>query len=184
MDPAPAILSKMSVSIIWVGALLATLLGLPRLYRQDITDGFIDQLLISPQPLSVIILGKMTAHWLFMGLPLVFFAPIGMLLLDQSMSDLFIMMLTLLLVTPILTMIGAMIASLTASFKRNGFLLGLLTFPLYIPILIFAAGTVVTSQQHLSTKADIALLLAILIACICVIPSVCAYALRLGVNLE
>ena len=142
ITPEPKVLIQIAPGILWVAALLATLLNLPRLFRADYLDGTLEQLLLSHHPLSLLILAKVMAHWLVTGLPLVLIAPILALLLHLPGLAFGPLVVSLLLGTPVLSLVGALGAALTVNVYNAGLLLALLIFPLYIPILIFGAGTI------------------------------------------
>jgi heme exporter protein B len=128
--------------VLWVAALLATMLSLPRLFADDHRDGTLEQLALAPQPLGLIVLGKVIAHWLVAGLPLVLLAPVLGIQFDLAGDALAVLTLSLLIGTPALSGIGAIGAALTLGVRGGGVLLSLLVLPLYIPVLIFGAGAV------------------------------------------
>jgi len=178
----PALLRKLAPGVIWVAALLATLLSLPRLFSEDYHDGSLEQFLLYPQSLSLVVLGKLVGHWLTTGLPLLLLAPLlgAMLFLDGH--TLGTLCLTLALGTPLLSLLGSVGTALTVGLRNQGILLSLLVIPLYIPVLIFAAGAVVRAQQGLDVVAPCALLGAILTVAIAFVPVTSAFALRIGLE--
>lgn len=178
----PNLLQAMAPGVIWVSALLAALLSLDGLFRSDFEDGSLEQLLLSPHPLSVLILGKIFSHWLVTGLPLLLVAPLLALFLglpDRAMPTLW---LTLMLATPMLSLIGAIGVALTVGLRRGGMILSLLVLPLYIPVLIFASSAVDRAASGLPVTAQINILLAMLFLAVVLTPLPTAAALKMSVN--
>jgi heme exporter protein B len=178
----PHLLQTMAPGVIWVSALLAALLSLDGLFRSDFEDGSLEQLLLSPHSLTVLVLGKVVAHWLVTGLPLLLVAPLLALFLglpERAMSTLW---LTLLLATPMLSLIGAIGVALTVGLRRGGMILSLLVLPLYIPVLIFASNAVDRAAGGLPVSAQINILLAMLLAALVLTPLPTAAALKMSVN--
>lgn len=137
-----ATLQKIAPGVAWVAALLASMLALERLFSSDYEDGTLEQMLLSPQPLSVVVLAKVTAHWLLTGLPMVLIAPLVGLQYHLSVEAIQVMMFALLLGTPILSLLGSIGAALTLGVRGGGILISLLILPLYIPVLIYGSGAV------------------------------------------
>jgi heme exporter protein B len=142
VGPEPDMLRKMVGGVLWVAALLASMLSLPRMFSADHIDGTLEQMMLAPQSLTVMVLGKIVAHWMLSGLPLVLIAPVLGLQFDMPAEAIWILMLALGLGTPVLSMIGAVGAALTLGLRGGGVLVSLLVFPLSIPVLIFGAGAV------------------------------------------
>ena len=142
VGPEPDMLRKMAPGVVWVAALLASMLSLPRMFAADYQDGTLEQMLLVPQSLSMLVLGKILAHWMASGLPLVLMAPVLGLQFDMSAQSLGVLMLSLLLGSPILSMIGAVGAALTLGLRGGGVLVSLLVLPLCVPVLIFGTGAV------------------------------------------
>ncbi|MDX8386512.1 MAG: heme exporter protein CcmB, partial [Gallionella sp.] len=142
VGPEMEMLRKMAPGVLWVAALLSSMLSLVRLFSADYIDGTLEQMMLSPQSLSMLVLGKIVAHWMSSGLPLVLVAPVLGLQFDMPMEALGILVLGLLLGTPILSMVGAIGAALTLGLRGGGVLLSLLVLPLCIPVLIFGTGAV------------------------------------------
>ncbi|MEO5344138.1 MAG: heme exporter protein CcmB, partial [Gammaproteobacteria bacterium SHHR-1] len=163
--------------VVWVAALLASMLALERLFAQDHNDGSLEQMLLSPQPVALLVLGKVLAHWLVTGLPLVIMAPLLGLQYDLSTQSLGVLILSLLLGTPSLSLIGAIGAALTLGLRGGGVLVSLLVLPLYIPVLIFGAGAVEASASGLGAASHLSLLGAILIGTLLLSPLATAAAL-------
>jgi heme exporter protein B len=176
-------LQTIAPGVAWVAALLASMLALERLFATDFTDGTLEQLLLTPQPLSVLVLGKVFAHWLLTGLPLVLLAPLVGLQYHLSAATLEAMMLALLVGTPTLSLIGAIGAALTLGLRGGGVLLSLLVLPLYIPILIYGAGAVAASTQPgTDLQAYYSLLAAFLLLALIFAPWAIAAALRISIE--
>jgi len=177
------ILRILGPGVVWVAALLASMLALERLFAADYEDGTLEQMLMTPQPLSVLVLAKVAAHWLLTGLPLVVIAPlIGLQyhLPDISQAA---MMLSLLLGTPVLSLIGAIGAALTLGLRGGGILLSLLILPLYIPVLVYGSGAVTVSAiDFADTQPYFALLGAFLLLGLVLAPLAAAAALRISLE--
>lgn len=179
VTPTTEALRAMAPGVIWVSALLAVLLSLDRLFKQDYDDGSLDQLMLSPNPLVILVLAKVTAHWFLTGLPLVIMAPLlgmFMALPDEAIS---VLIYSLLLGTPILSLIGAIGVSLTVSVNRGGVLLSLIVLPLYIPVLIFGANAVDVAMNGLSVRGQLLFLGAVLALALSLAPLATAVALRI-----
>jgi len=178
----PNLLQTMAPGVIWVSALLAALLSLDSLFRSDFEDGSLEQMLLSPHALSVLVLGKIISHWLVTGLPLLLVAPLLALFLglpEQAMGTLW---LTLILATPLLSLIGAIGVALTVGLRRGGMILSLLVLPLYVPVLIFASNAVDRAASGLPVGAQLNILLAMLLAALVLVPLPTSAALKMSVN--
>lgn len=178
----PGKLAPLAGGIVWVAVLLAGLLGLDQLFRGDVEDGSLDQMLLSPAPLALLLAVRMAVHWLTCGLPLLLMSPLlaEMLHLPRELFDeLFI---SLLLGTPVLSLIGAVVAALTAGLRRSGILVSLLALPLYVPVLVFGAGSVAAAAQGLPVTGAWLLLAAALVACLVLAPLAAAAALRIALS--
>ncbi len=182
IGPDPGLLRKIAPGVIWVSALLATLLGLQRILSSDYADGTLEQMALSPASLSAMVAGKILAHWLVCGLPLVVLAPVIGLQFDLGASAIGLLMLTLLLGTPTLSMIGAVGASLTLGARGGGALLSLLVLPLYIPVLIFGAGAVNAHLAGLGAEGHLSLLAALFIFAAVFAPWVAAVSIRISLE--
>lgn len=178
----PNLLQAMAPGVIWVSALLATLLSLDGLFRSDFDDGSLEQLILSPHPMSILVLGKVLAHWLVTGLPLILIAPLLALFLGLPDAAMPTLWLTLILATPVLSLIGAIGVALTVGLRRGGMILSLLVLPLYIPVLIFASGAVDRAATGLPVSAQINILLAMLCTALVLTPLPTAAALKMSVN--
>jgi len=182
IGPEPALLKKLAPGILWVAALLATMLSLPRLFADDYHDGTLEQLALSPYPLALAVIGKVLAHWLVSGLPLALLAPILGLQFDLDGEALGVLALALLIGTPALSGIGAIGAALTLGLRGGGVLLSLLVLPLYIPTLIFGAGAVEAMIAGLATDGHFSLLAALTLASLGLAPWAVAAALRIALE--
>lgn len=178
----PNLLQSIAPGIIWVAALLASLLSLDSLFRSDFEDGSLEQLLLSHHPLSVLVLAKVLAHWLVTGLPLLLVAPLLAMFLGLADAALPTLLLTLLIATPVLSLIGAIAVALTVGLRRGGMILSLLVLPLYVPVLIFASNAVDRAASGLPVTGQLNLLLAILLFALTLAPLPTAAALKMSIN--
>jgi len=182
VGPEPEMLRTIAPGVIWVAALLATLLSLSRLFSNELHDGTLEQLLLSPQPASVLVSAKIFSHWLTTGLPLVFISPLLAISLDMPFNAVIYTTLTLLLGTPILSLIGAVGAALTLGLRGGGVLLALLILPLYIPVLILATGAIIATSNAFPADAQLSLLGAYLIVAAIFAPWISSYSLRISLD--
>jgi len=182
VGPEAALLKEMAAGVVWVAALLASMLSLTRLFADDYNDGTLEQLLMVPQPLSLIVLGKVLAHWIISGLPLVLMSPLLGLQFGLEGDELIMLMVTLLLGTPVLSLLGAIGAALTLGLRGGGVLVSLLVLPLYIPVLIFGAGAVTASAAGMGADGHLSLMGAILLLALVLAPWASAAALRISVE--
>lgn len=182
VGPEPDLLRKLAPGVLWVAALLSTMLSLPRLFADDHRDGTLEQLALAPQPLALIVLGKVLAHWLVSGLPLALLAPLLGLQFNLSGDALWMLSLSLLIGTPALSGIGAIGAALTLGVRGGGVLLSLLVLPLYIPVLIFGAGAVDATVTGLGAQAHLSLLAALSLSGVFFAPWPSAAALRIALE--
>lgn len=182
VGPETDLLRSMAAGVVWVSALLASMLSLSRLFADDYNDGTLEQLLLAPQPLALMVFGKVLAHWLISGLPLVLIAPLLGLQFGLSGDALLMLVVTLLLGTPVLSLVGAIGAALTLGLRGGGVLVSLLVLPLYIPVLIFGAGGVEASVSGMGAEGHLSLLGAILILALLLAPLASAAALRISVE--
>ena len=182
IGPEPVSLRKIAPGVLWVGALLATMLGLQRMFAADHADGTLEQMAISPTPLVWLVVGKIAAHWLVSGLPLVLMAPILGIQFDLDAGALGVLMLALLLGTPLLSLIGAIGAALTLGVRGGGVLLSLLVLPLYVPALIFGAGAVESHISGLGAGGHLSLLAALLTLAVFFAPWAATAALRIALE--
>ena len=177
------VLQILGPGVVWVAALLASMLALERLFAADYEDGTLEQMLLTAQPLSLLVLAKVGAHWLLTGLPLVLIAPLVGMQYHLTDAQIGIMMLSLLLGTPILSLIGAIGAALTLGLRGGGILLSLLILPLYIPVLVYGAGAVEVARIALAdTEPYLMLLSAFLLAALTLAPLASAAALKISLE--
>ncbi|MDC3128782.1 heme exporter protein CcmB [Paracoccaceae bacterium] len=182
IGPDMEILSKVSVGILWVGALLACVLSLDRIFSLDYDDGTLELLLTSPIPLEAVVTVKSFSHWISTGLPLVVISPILGLLLGLQVSDLKWVFISLLLGTPALSVIGAFGAALTVGIRRGGLLLSLLVLPLYVPTLIFGANVASKGLADISNNSALLILTAVTLAAFSILPFASALVLRINLR--
>lgn len=182
ISPETIILSTLAAGMIWVVALLATLLSLDSLFRSDYEDGTLEQLLMSPQPLYFQVLAKVCAHWLVSGLPLTLMAPLLGVMLALPAAGFVPLWLSLVIGTATLSLIGAIGAALTVALRKGGLLLSLVIMPLYVPVLIFGSSAVSSAIDGFPYSGQLAVLGALLAMAIVLAPLAAAGALRIGIN--
>ncbi len=182
LGPEPELLERIAPGIIWVAALLSALLPMDRMFRPDYEDGTLEQMLLSPHPASVLALAKVVAHWLVTGVPVILLAPLVALFLQLPMQALPALLATLALGTPLLSLIGAIGVALTVGLRSGGPLLALLLLPLYVPVLIFAAGAVDRAAAGLPIAGPIYLLAAMLVLALTLAPMAIAASLRISLS--
>ena len=175
-------LARIAPGVLWVAVLLAGLLTLDSLFRGDLEDGSLEQLLLSPVPLAWLIAMRVAVHWTVTSLPLLVLTPFFAELLQLPRNLLAPMMLSLALGTPLLSLIGAVVAALTVGIRRSGMLLAVLALPLFLPLLVFGAGAVAAASQGLPWMGAIYLLAAGLAACLVLAPLAAATALRIALT--
>lgn len=176
------LLRSMAPGVIWVAALLAALLSLDMIFRTDFEDGSLEQLLLSSHPLSVLVLAKVFAHWCVTGIPLLLVAPLLANFLGMPSEAMGTLFLTLLLGTPVLSLIGAIGVALTVGLRRGGIILSLLVLPLYVPVLIFATNAIEMAASGLPVTAQLSIMSAILTLAIALAPWPAASALKLSLQ--
>jgi len=176
------LLQKIAPAVIWVTALLATMLSLDNLFRSDFEDGSLEQMTLLQAPLSFLVTAKITAHWIITGLPLIFITPVLAMLLYLPTEIVSTLVLTLLVGTPTLSLIGAVAIALTVALRQGGVILSLLVLPLYIPVLIFATLALQNVEQGFSAEAQLAMMFAILLLAVTLSPFAIASALKVSLN--
>ena len=176
------LLQIMAPGIIWVAALLAAMLSLDAIFRSDFEDGSLELLLLNPHPTSILVLAKVFAHWLVTGLPLIIVAPLLAVFLGLDSSLIGLLVVTLLLGTPVLSLIGAVAIALTVGLKRGGILLSLLVLPFYVPVLIFSTNAIEMAASGLPVMAQLWILASLLILAITLTPWPTAAALKLSLS--
>ena len=181
VGPAPTVLATIAPGIIWVAALLAAMLALDGMFRSDFVDGSLEQIALSHHPLSMLVLAKVLAHWLITGLPLIVVAPLLGLLLYLPDHAMTVLVASLALGTPVLSLIGAIGMGLTVGLKRGGVLLSLLVLPLYVPVLIFGALAVNDAAAGLNVAGHLYFLAALLVLSATLSPLATAAAVRISI---
>jgi heme exporter protein B len=182
IGPETKTLRIIAPGVLLIAALLASMLALNRLFAADYVDGTLEQLLLTPQPLGLLVLAKIAAHWLTTGLPLVVIAPLLGVQFDLDIGASGVLIAALLLGTPTLSLIGAIGAALTLGLRGGGALLALLVLPLYVPVLIFAAGAVEATAGGLSAAAHLSILGALFLIALVVAPWATAVSLRIALE--
>ena len=182
IGPEPATLRAIAPGVLWVAALLASMLSLGRLFSADHQDGTLEQMAISPASLGGLVSAKILAHWLLSGLPLVLLSPLLCILFDLPSEAIAVMLLTLLVGTPVLSLIGSIGAALTLGVRGGEVLLSLLILPLYIPVLVFGSGAVQAEMAGLGASAHLSILMAMLTLGAFFSPWACASALRIAIE--
>lgn len=180
VGPEPAVLRTIAPGVLWIAALLSCLLSLGRLFSVDYQDGTLEQMILTPQPLSALVLGKIVAHWIVAGVPVVVLSPVIGLQFGLSGGALWILCLSLLLGTPTLSLVGSIGAALTLGIRGSNLLSALLVLPLFVPVLIFGAGAVASSESGLGAEGHLSLLGACLVLAVAFAPWATAAALRIA----
>ncbi len=182
VSPEPTFLSEVAAGVVWVAALLATLLSMDSLFRSDFEDGSLEQMLLSPQPLALLVLAKVLSHWLMTGFPLTILAPLLGVMLFLPAEGMSALVVSLLLGTPTLSLIGAIGAGLTVGLRKGGVLITLLVLPLYIPVLIFGTSAVQAAASGLPIGGYLSFLGAILVLGALLAPLAVSAALRISLS--
>ena len=182
VGPEPDTLREIAPGVVWVAALLAAMLSLARMFGTDYADGTLEQLVLTPQPLVVLVMAKVAAHWLTTGLPLVLIAPALGLQFDLPADALATLLLSLLIGTPVLSLIGAVGAALTLGVRGGAALTSLLVLPLYVPVLIFGAGAVAATATGTGAAGHLSLLGAMLMIALVFAPWATAVALKISLE--
>ena len=182
ISPESQTLSNIAPGIIWVTVMLSALLSLNTLFHFDYENGILEQMVISHHSLGLILLAKTTAHWILTGLPIILLSPLVGTVLFLDYESILILMLTLLIATPCLSLIGAIGASLIVGIKNSGMLLSLLVLPLYVPILIFGTSAVSQTQFNLPINGQIYFLSLMLVLSLITAPFISAYSLRISIE--
>ncbi len=178
----PELLARIAPGIIWVAALLAAMLSLDSIFRSDFEDGSLEQLLLSAHPMPVLVLAKVCAHWLVTGLPLLIMAPILAEMLGMAEEAQGVLLLTILVGTPVLSLIGSIGVALTIGLRKGGIILSLLVLPLYVPVLIFAASAIEAAASGFEVTMQVYMLLSFLFLAISLSPWATAAALRMSMS--
>jgi heme exporter protein B len=176
------ILEAVAPGVIWVAALLASLLSLDGMFRSDFEDGSLEQFMLSAHPISLLVIAKVVAHWLITGLPLLAIAPVLAIFLSLPSNAIGVLIATLALGTPVLSLIGAVGVALTVGLRRGGVILSLLVLPLYVPVLIFASSAVETAAAGIPVFAQLSILGAMLALALSLAPLATAASLRISLS--
>lgn len=182
IGPEPETLREIAPGVVWVSALLAAMLSLARMFSGDFADGTLEQLVLAPQPLTLLVLAKVAAHWMATGLPLVLIGPLLGLQFGLPAAALQVLVISLLIGTPALSMIGAVGAALTLGVRGGGALVSLLVLPLYVPVLIFGAGAVAATVDGTGAGGHLSLLGAMLMLSLVFTPWAIAVALKISLE--
>ncbi|GDY24178.1 heme exporter protein B [Agarivorans sp. Toyoura001] len=182
VGPEPLLLARIAPGILWVAALLSSLLSLERLFRDDYADGSLEQMIIGGSPLALIALAKIVAHWLITGLPILLLSPLLAILLSLEWQSFQATFYTLVLGTPVLSLIGSVGVALTVGLRKGGVLLSLLILPLYIPVLIFATSAIEAASLSLPYAGHLAIMGAISLLALTLAPFATAAALKVSIN--
>jgi heme exporter protein B len=178
----PNLLRSIAPGVVWVAALLAAILSLNRLFAADLADGTLEQMLLSPEPLPLIVLGKVAAHWLVTGVPVTVVSAVLGIMFDLGAGPTLVLMASLAVGTPILSLIGAVGAALTLGLRGGGVLISLLVLPLYVPVLILGAGAVEATAAGLGGGAHLLLLAGLALFAVVLTPWAVSAALRISVE--
>lgn len=182
LGPDSALLARIAGGVVLVTVVLSMLLAFDALFRSDLEDGSLEQLMLAPQPLPLMLAMKILAHWLTTALPLIVVAPVLASMLHLPGHAIAVLVLVLLVATPLLSLLGSVLVALTAGAQRSGMLLALMLLPLCVPVVIFAAGAVSAAQQGLPWIAPVAWLGAVLALLLVLAPLACAAALRIAID--
>lgn len=182
VGPEPNMLRIMAPGIVWIAALLSVLLAAERLFKDDYRNGVLEQLVAAQHALLPFVLAKIFSNWLSTGLPLLLLAPVVALLFNMETAALTAMALTLLLGTPVLSLLSVLGAAITVSADKGGILLALLILPLYIPLLIFASAAIEAASMGLGYQGQLAILLAIVLFALALVPMAVCSALKINVS--
>ncbi|MBL4681153.1 MAG: heme exporter protein CcmB [Pseudomonadales bacterium] len=182
ISPSDEVLKEIAPGVIWVAALLSTLLSMEVMFRNDFEDGSLEQMSISPQPFLVLVGGKIVGQWLVSGLPLVLMSPVLAVMLALSEEGIKAMFISLLLGTPILSLLGSIGAGLTIGLKKGGALIAILILPLYIPVLILGTHMIIAAEQGVSYSGDVLWLAAILALSISLAPFATTESVRIALS--
>ena len=177
-----ALLKRIAPAIIWVAALLASLMSIESLFRADYDDGSLELMVMTPHPLSILVLAKVIGHWLVSSVPLLFIAPLMGMMLHMDTDIIGVLMLTLLLGTPVLSLIGGIAVALTLGLRKGGALLAILVLPLYVPILIFASSAIDAAMTGFPVSGHLSMMCAILFLALTLTPLPTAAALKMSLS--
>ena len=182
VSPEPSLLRTIAPGLIWIAALLSTMMAADVLFKHDFEDGTLEQLLLSPQPLFVLVIAKVVSHWMTTGLLLTLLSPLLAAMLFMDTNHLSALVLSLLLGTPVLCFVNAIGAALTVGLRKGGILITLITLPLHIPVLIFGTGCIQASVYSMPYQGQLAILGALLALAIMLAPFAIGASLRISVS--
>lgn len=182
IGPSPEILQRVSGGVVWVAAILSLLLGMERMFRDDFNDGTLEQYTLSSTPLYMIVLTKVLTHWGIHIVPLLLLSPVLALFLNMSMPMYQALVATLILGTPVISLIGAIGVALTVGLQRSGVLVALLLIPLFIPLLIFATSAIDSASLQLPYAFQLGIMAALLLFTLAAAPAAISYSLRVSQN--
>ena len=182
VGPGPVTLQLIGPGVIWIAAILSSLMGMERLFRDDFADGSLEQLQLSGLPLYAVAAMKVLCHWLVTFIPLLILSPLLAMFLNLTVDMYIALVITLLLRTPLLSLVGAIAVGLTVGLQRGGVLLALLLIPVFIPLLIFATSAVDAAALQLPYRAQIAIIGAMLLIAMALAPAAIAYSLKVSQN--
>lgn len=176
------LLMEISTGVVWVAALLSSMLSLDSVFKQDYQDGTLEEMILSAHPTAILVLAKVLAHWLMTGLPLLLVSPILAMMLGMPENGIFILMATLLLGTPVLSLVGSIGVALTVGLRTGGVILSLLILPLYIPVLIFGSGAISNGIAGFDVSGQIYMLSAFTVMAVFLAPVAIAAALKVSLS--
>jgi heme exporter protein B len=177
-----ALLKRIAPAIIWVAALLASLMSIENLFRADYDDGSLELMVMTPHPLSILVMAKVIGHWLTSSVPLLFIAPLMGMMLHMDADIIGVLLVTLLLGTPVLSLIGGIAVALTLGLRKGGALLAILVLPLYVPILIFASSAIDAAMTGFPVSGHLSMMCAILFLALTLTPLPTAAALKMSLS--
>lgn len=182
VGPGPETLQRIGPGVIWIAAILSSLMGMERLFRDDFNDGSLEQMMLSGAPITLVVSVKVLCHWLVSFVPLLLLSPLLAMFLNLTMTMYAALVLTLILGTPLLSLVGAIAVGLTVGLQRGGLLLALLLIPVFIPLLIFATSAVDSAALQLPYTAQLAIIGAMLLLAMACAPFAIAYSLKVSQN--
>ncbi len=182
VGPGPELLQKIGAGVIWIAAILSSLLGIEKLFKEDFRDGSLEQMMLCGTPLPILLFVKVIVHWLLIIVPILLLSPLFALFLNLTPEMYTALFLTLLLGTPLLSLVGAIAVALTLSLEKGGILLALLMLPIFIPLLIFATSAVNNAQLQLHYGGQLGIIAAMLLLALALAPFAISYSVRVSQN--
>ena len=180
VSPSPALLQKIGPGVIWIAALLSTLLSLDRIFRDDFHDGTLEQMVLSGIPIELLAAAKVICHWLITFVPLLIMTPLLALLLNLTIDTTLVLITTLLFGTPVMSLLGAIAVALTVDLRKSALILPLILLPIFIPLLIFATSAINSATSQLPYTPQLAIIAAIFMFTCAIAPSAIAYGLKVS----